>query len=202
MGMTHLTLGDYETNCYIVYDEATRAAVVIDPGDDAERVLGAVGQLRLELKAVLFTHGHYDHVGASGPILAAACCPAWLHPEDLTMPAYLRRGLVYTDLYREGDEVAVDGLRFKVLHTPGHTPGSCVLLCGDWMFSGDTLFRSGCGRTDSVGGSWLKLNESLARLGRLEGDYQVFPGHGDATTLNRERRANQFLIRAMKNCPA
>lgn len=197
MQMTTLTLGLYETNCYILYDEDTKSAVLTDPGYEPERILGKLRELDLRLQAILFTHGHFDHVGASEPIVQATGCKAYVHELELTMPAYLRRGLTYTDFYGEGDELCFDSLHFKVLHTPGHTPGSVTLMLDDKLFCGDLLFRGSCGRTDSAGGSWEDMLCSLKRVAELPGDYLVYPGHGVPTPLSRERRGNVFIQRAL-----
>ena len=110
------------------------------------------------------------------------------------MPPQMTAGtLYYTDLYAEGDRVQVAGVTLKVLHTPGHTPGSVCLLCEDVIFSGDTLFAGSCGRTDCPGGSTSQILSSLRRLAGLPGDYRVLPGHAEETTLSRERQYNPFL---------
>lgn len=197
MQITTLTLGLYETNVYIIYDEQTRSAVLTDPGYEPERILAVLQELGLTLKAILFTHGHFDHVGASAPIIEATGCKAYVHELELTMPEYLRRGLVYTDFYGEGDVLDFDSLHFRVLHTPGHTPGSVTLLLEDRLFCGDLLFRGSCGRTDSPGGSWEQMLCSLKRVAELPGDYTIYPGHGVSTPLSRERRGNVFILRAL-----
>ena len=197
MQMTTLTLGLYETNCYILYDEATRNAVLLDPGYEPETILAKLQELELTLQAILFTHGHFDHVGASGPIIEATGCRAYIHEAELAMPAFLRRGLVYTDFYQEGDTLDFDSLHFDVLHTPGHTMGSVVLRLEDKLLCGDLLFRGSCGRTDGAGGSWDQMLSSLKRIAELEGDFTVYPGHGSSTTLSRERSFNVFVRQAL-----
>ena len=197
MQMTKLTLGLYETNCYILYDEKTRNAVLTDPGYEPERILAELDALGLTLRGVLLTHGHFDHVGASQAIVEATGCRAWVHEDELTMPAYLRRGLAYTDFYGEGDTLDFDSLHFTVLHTPGHTPGSVTLQIENKLLCGDLIFRSSCGRTASPGGSWEQMLASLRRVAELPGDYEIYPGHGVMTMLSRERRGNVFFLRAM-----
>ena len=199
MKVTSVQTGLYETNTYILYDEQTKNAVITDPGAEPERILSELDRLGLHLQAVLLTHGHFDHVGATGAVRSATDCRIFVHPLELTMPEYMRAGLVYTDTYDEGDEVCFGNLHFRVLHTPGHSPGSVTLMIGDTLLCGDTLFCGSCGRTDCPGGSWEQLTASLRRLGALDGDYFVCPGHGDSTTLQKERRGNVFMIRAMGN---
>lgn len=188
-----LPLGDYQTNTYLVYDEEKNCAV-IDPGYEAETIWKKAEQEGLKIKAILLTHGHFDHVGAVKSLAQKAACPVWIHAQELKLPPYLTAGaLYYTDLYSDvGSILNVDGLRFRILETPGHTMGSVCLVCGEVIFSGDTLFAGSCGRTD-LGGSTAMILDSLKRLAALPGDYTVCPGHGGETTLNYERRYNPYL---------
>ena len=194
LNMKHLALGAYQTNCYLVWGEDSPSCVVIDPGYEPETILYEVKKLGKEIAAILLTHGHFDHVGAVKDLAAETGCPVYLCPEDLSMPAQMTAGpLYYTNTYAEGDFVELAGLSFKVLHTPGHTPGSVCLMCENAIFSGDTLFWGSCGRTDLPGGSWSTIRVSLKRLADLLGDYDVYPGHGDSTTLSFERKMNPYL---------
>ena len=189
-----LTLGQYETNCYILYSEASSDCIVIDPGYEPERVLEAVNSLNRHLQAILLTHGHFDHVGGVREIFAQTDCDIYLCPADCAMPEQMTAGpLCYTCSYQEGDVLSLAGLALRVLQTPGHTPGSVCLLCDGSLFSGDTLFAGSCGRTDLPGGSWNDLQISLSRLKALEGSFTVYPGHGEATTLDAEKRYNPYL---------
>lgn len=188
-----LPLGQLETNCYLVAD-GDGVAAVIDPAAAPERILQTARESSLTIQAILLTHGHFDHVGAVAGLSQALRCPVWMHENELTLPEYLTDGpLYYTDGYGEGDTVTVGKLNFTVLHTPGHTPGSVCLRCGDALFSGDTLFAGSCGRTDFSGGSGSEMCRSLRRLAQLPGDLAVYPGHGEATALARERRENPYL---------
>ena len=198
MTITSLAVGSIGTNCYIVYDETTRAAVVIDPSDEAELVEARIGALGLRVRAILLTHGHFDHGGDAERIRKLSGAPVYLHPADLVLPSWLTHGLRADRDLADGDQLVFDGLRFQVLLTPGHTPGSVCFLCGDALFSGDTLFAGSCGRTDLPGGSWHEILASLRRLAELEGNYTVYPGHGDPTTLDEERRYNPYMAEAVK----
>ena len=190
------------TNCYLLADEATGAAAVVDPGDD---VTDTVGRLCTDngwtLRGVFLTHGHYDHVGGVNPLRRAFPeVPVYLHPADTGGTSQLlpTASLGQVTLWREGDVVKLGDLQVEVLHTPGHTPGSVCLRCRDVLFSGDTLFAGSCGRTDFPGGSQEEMLSSLARLGGLEGDLRVLPGHEGETTLSRERQYNPYLRQAME----
>lgn len=189
-----LALGAYQTNCYIIHDEASSKCCVIDPGYDPERILDKLGELGLTLEAVLLTHGHFDHVGGVKQLAADTACQVYLCAEDLSMPPVMTAGeLYYTKTYAQGDVLHLAGLEITVLQTPGHTPGSVCLLTENAMFSGDTLFAGSCGRTDLPGGDWSAIRASLARLAALETDYWVLPGHGESTTLSQEKRYNPYM---------
>ena len=189
-----LPLGAYQTNTYLVWDENSPTCVVIDPGYEPDTILAEAKKLGKEIAAVFLTHGHFDHVGAVRELAAEVGCPVYLHEADLSMPQQLTAGpLYYTHLYQEGDFVDAAGLSFKVLHTPGHTPGSVCLLCETSIFSGDTLFQGSCGRTDLPGGDWSTILKSLNRLAAIEGNFWVFPGHGGSTTLRDEKKYNPYM---------
>ena len=189
-----LVLGAYQTNCYIIHDEASRNCCVIDPGYQSEDILDKLTDLGLTLEAILLTHGHFDHVGAVRDLVADTGCAVYLCAEDLNMPANLTAGqLYYTGTYAESSHLHLAGLDITVLHTPGHTPGSVCLLVDNTLFAGDTLFAGSCGRTDLPGGSWDQMQQSLARLSQIEANLWILPGHGESTTLNEEKRHNPYL---------
>ena len=189
-----IALGDYQTNCYIIHEETSKKCCVIDPGFDADYILDKLSTLDLTLEAILLTHGHFDHVGAVKELAAETQCDVYIHPEDLSMPPMMTAGpLYYTKTYGEGTQLKLAGLELGVLHTPGHTPGSVCLVCENTIFSGDTLFRGSCGRTDLPGGDWATITKSLHRLAALEGNFWVYSGHGPTSTLRDEKKYNPYI---------
>lgn len=202
-----LRLGQIGTNCYIFRREGGYKCGVVDPGDQGEQVARWLVEKGLEAEAVLLTHGHFDHIlGIPGlreewPDLPVYCHPADWGEGDAASLFGQRFPTVrsFGDItpYREGDTVEVDGIRLEVLDTPGHTPGSVTLRAENVLFTGDTLFAGSMGRTDLPGGDEGELMRSLKRLGELEGDYQVLPGHEGQSTLERERKSNYCLRAAM-----
>jgi hydroxyacylglutathione hydrolase len=192
-----LPVGQLETNCYVVTDEKTLKCAVIDPGDESNTILNYLESNKLTAEAVFLTHGHFDHILAAGAVSEETGAPIYIHKND-TVPAGHRDQFKLTvsdrvRFYGEGDVLRVGDLTFTVLETPGHSPGSVTLLCESAMFAGDTLFRMGAGRTDLGEGDITKLLRSLLRLSELEGDYEVYPGHMDSTTLSSERRFNEYV---------
>ncbi len=208
MEISVLRLGQIGTNCYIFRREGGYKCGVVDPGDQGEQVARWLVEKGLEAEAVLLTHGHFDHIlGIPGLREEWPDLPVYCHPADLgggdttslfgeTFPTVRSFGDITP--YREGDTVEVDGIRLEVLDTPGHTPGSVTLRAENVLFTGDTLFAGSMGRTDLPGGDEGELMRSLKRLGELEGDYQVLPGHEGQSTLERERSGNYCLRAAMR----
>ena len=197
-----MQVGPIGTNCYILEDDTTGKAAVIDPGDEAGRILKVLEEDKVEVEYILLTHGHYDHTTAV-PELARTFPQAaiYIHKADangagsqLFPLAGQVEGLKY---YDEGDTLPLGSLTIQVLHTPGHSPGSVTLKVEDVLFTGDTLFCGSMGRTDLGGGSYEQIMASLKRLGELEGDFHVCPGHDRTSTLDRERKYNPFLLEAM-----
>lgn len=189
-----LTLGLYQTNCYIVNKDGSDKCIVIDPGYEAHRISDQLEDLGLEPEAILLTHGHFDHVGAVRDLAATYGCRVYLRPEETAMPPQLTAGpLYYTDEYPAQGQLQVAGMDILVMHTPGHTAGSVCLLVEDNLFSGDTLFAGSMGRCDFPGSSIFEMRKSLRRLCALERDYRVFPGHGEVSTLNYEKKTNPYL---------
>ncbi|MBE6954903.1 MAG: MBL fold metallo-hydrolase [Ruminococcaceae bacterium] len=198
MKIAVLSLGAYQTNCYIVFDEQTRDGVVIDPGYQDARVSAFLTGEGLKLHAILLTHGHFDHVGGVDA-LRGDTVPVYLCKADLALPGSMTTLDPNGDycFYSEGDVLQFGTLAFTVLHTPGHTPGSSCLQCEDVLFTGDTLFAGSCGRTDFPLSDPDAMIASLRRLYALEGDFAVLPGHGQTSTLSRERATNLYMKEAM-----
>ena len=193
-------VGPIMTNCYLLCDEAAGVCAIIDPGDEPERLEQMVKRSGCALQMILLTHGHFDHCsGVRGLLAHHPDVPVYIHRFDTVAPNE------YNDLkfprlddrnqrfYAEGDTLTLGAITLTVWETPGHSRGSVCLLTDGVIFSGDTLFRGSCGRTDFPDGSYPDILQSLGRLGRLEGNRRVFPGHDAPTELDFERRFNPYL---------
>ncbi len=206
-----LAVGPFQCNCYVLADEGTREAVVIDPGDEPDRILKRVRDFKV--KALLHTHGHLDHVAATRRLKEETGAPILIHPADRALYERLRDQYASTGrlfgidlgeghdplpadlLLEEGQEIAFGRHRLRVIHTPGHSPGSCGFLGDGLLFSGDTLFCGGIGRTDLGGGDLDRELESIrAKLYALDAATAVFPGHGPGTTIGAEKAGNPFTM--------
>ena len=197
-----LPVGQLETNCYVVTDENALVCAVIDPGDESNTILDYIEDNKLSCKAILITHAHFDHVSAVNAMLEATGAELYMCEKDLELAKTGASGSFTppenTHFYKDGDEVKVAGLTFKVMETPGHTPGGVTLICGDALFTGDTLFRGSCGRTDLPGGDMRAELRSLKRIASLEGDYEVYPGHAESSMLSIEREHNPYVRHALE----
>lgn len=195
-----LALGMMPTNSYILYDENTLNAAIIDPAADYAKIQRYIERYSLNLKFILLTHGHADHIGAVNELKKKTGAKLVMTNEDVDMifePLYNESNLIFgydyvTDDYPEilledKDVLNFDGVFIECLHTPGHTKGSCVYLCEDLMFSGDTIFYRGFGRTDLYGGNENELINSLKKLYKLDKNFTVLPGHMSPTYLDDER---------------
>lgn len=198
-----MSLGHLQANCYIVTDEDTLECAVIDPGGESNTVLDYLEDNKLKCKYILLTHGHFDHTGAVEEVQRATGATIAMSARDTAKNA-LEMMYKYkvphcgAEYLKDGDLISVGKLMFEVIATPGHSKGGLTFRCGDALFTGDTLFRDSCGRTDFPGCDGAEMLRSLKKLADLEGDFDVYPGHMEATTLERERRCNFFVQEAMR----
>jgi hydroxyacylglutathione hydrolase len=202
-----LAVGLLEVNCYIIGDEETKEAVVIDPGGDEGEILEVLKYHGLQLKTIIDTHGHFDHVDANQPLKDATGASIAIHELDAAMLAKpSAEAMFFTGnrlrlssadiLLKEGDVLSFGKYRLKVLHTPGHTPGGISLVMEDapLVYVGDLLFQGSIGRTDFPGGSFEDLiNAVKTKIFPLGDNYTVYPGHGPVTTVGQERKYNPFF---------
>lgn len=202
--MLHKVVGPIRTNCYMLINQNHRAAI-IDPGAEAEHLLQALKECKVSPAIVLLTHGHFDHIGA---IDAFADCPIYLHKLD--QPFVTKGTQNYTMAFGErtiaepsfrwienGDRIPFGEYTFEVIHTPGHTPGCCLFRCSNhMMFTGDTLFAGEIGRCDLWGSDLEKMRQSIAKIKALDGNDKILPGHGRASTLQKEKSCNPYMIRS------
>ena len=197
-----LQVGPLGTNCYLLVDETTNKAAVVDPGGDAERIQAALEQMGVELEYILLTHGHYDHTtGVPDLHQAYPNAKIYIHQSDANGAGSTLFPLAsQVDdllLYDEGDELTMGSLTLHIMHTPGHSAGCVTIRVGDVLFTGDTLFCGSMGRTDLRGGNYEQIMASLKRLYQLEGDFHVCPGHDRISTLEQERQTNFFMAQAV-----
>ena len=204
MKISSYTVGPFQENAYLVVDESARECVFIDPGEEGERLLKAIKASGATLKAIWLTHAHLDHVGAVAAIKRVYDVPVYLHPLD--RPLYDRAdrqaaayGLPFEQPpapdreLAEGDTVTVGNIAFEVMHVPGHAPGHVIFHREDIAFVGDLVFAGSIGRTDLPGSNPQDMTESLERISTLNPELALYPGHGPATTLERELFSNPFL---------
>ncbi len=205
MVLIRLIVGPLQVNCFILADEKTKDAVVIDPGDDAGDILKIIRERSFKVRYIVNTHGHFDHVGANKAVKDATGAELLIHEGDAPMLATAPRQSAAFGMFsassppadrhvKHGDVIAAGEVFLKVLHTPGHTPGGISLLEHGIVFTGDALFAGSIGRTDLPGGDLTTLLRSIrANLMTLPDDTKVFSGHGPASTIGEERRENPFL---------
>ena len=201
-----LVVGPYGTNCYIVGSESTKRGMIIDPGSEPDVILSAVDKLGLSIVWIVITHSHFDHIGALKAVKDATGARIAIHEAEIkgagqAITQFLGSVLSGSDkltepdrLLKDGDVINIDDLYFTVLHTPGHSGGGISLVGHGMLFSGDTLFNSGIGRTDFPGCSQKQLLDSIyKKLMVLPDETIVYPGHGPETTIGSERSMNPFL---------
>ncbi len=203
--LTTEVVGPLQVNCYIVACPQTLKALVIDPGEEGEKILAAVRQQGWQVEAVVNTHGHFDHVGANRAVHAATGCQLLIHGDDLP---FLERAATHAQIYglqttpappptrllEDGERIACGTLEAEVIHVPGHSPGGIALRIGSHLFVGDILFADSIGRTDLPGGNHQQLVAGIrSRLWPLPAATIVHPGHGPDTSIGRERRDNPYV---------
>jgi hydroxyacylglutathione hydrolase len=207
MDVRMLTVGPVQENCFIARKDGAREALVIDPGDEPERIIKLLDELDASVEAILITHTHFDHVGAVAPLARHTNAPVWCPQLETQVLADIMSYVPWPGFgpfesydadhtVSGGEKLELAGLEIDVIFTPGHSPGHVSYSIGDEkaLFSGDVLFKGSVGRTDLPGGDWPTLARSIAGLlDALPEDTQVFPGHMGLTTLGGERATNPFL---------
>jgi glyoxylase-like metal-dependent hydrolase (beta-lactamase superfamily II) len=203
-----LVTGPFQENCYLVARAEGQPCVLVDPGDEADRIAERIEELGLEPELILNTHGHIDHIGAVADLQERYRIPFAIHPDDgfLLVEVEAQANLFGLSGYRDpkvdreleaGEIVEAAGFRFEIVHTPGHSPGHVALLVENVVFGGDCLFAGSIGRSDLPGSDPLALRRTLQEVFLMWPDAtRVYPGHGPATTIGRERRSNPFLTGA------
>jgi glyoxylase-like metal-dependent hydrolase (beta-lactamase superfamily II) len=205
MRIEKLIVSSLQENCYIVGDEDARVGVIIDPGDEARRILDTVEELGWTIDKIVNTHGHVDHIAAAQEVKEALGAKLYLHPGDeMYVPETVESAAMFgmlaarvptVDVFlSDGDKIAIGSLTMCVIHAPGHSPGGCLLRIGSDVFCGDLVFSGSIGRTDLPGGDYAAIIDSLERhVLSLPDDTRLHPGHGPSTTVAVERSLNPFL---------
>ena len=200
-----IAVGPLETNCYVVYCQDSLECAVVDPGAEADRIFQVIARKSLKPALILNTHGHIDHIGANKDIKEKFNIPLYIHSADSAMLGNVQQsemaaflGVVDSPspdhLLNDGDEIKIGKSFLRVIHTPGHSPGSVSFLGDGFLLSGDTLFFGGVGRTDLPGGSWEDMESSIKnKILTMPDEMLVLPGHGPFTTVGQEKRANPFI---------
>jgi hydroxyacylglutathione hydrolase len=203
MVVKSLVVGPLESNCFIIADENTRQVLVIDPGDEPDRILDLINENNFKVKYIICTHAHFDHVGAVPDLKNETGAKIVIHRDDLeiyrsttdqaALWGYKLDPMPEPDmLVSDGDKIEIENLRFEILHTPGHSPGGICLYGEGILITGDTLFAGSVGRTDLYGGDVEKLKKSFRRLMSFSDEIRVLPGHGPETTIGQEKSYNLF----------
>jgi glyoxylase-like metal-dependent hydrolase (beta-lactamase superfamily II) len=199
------TVGPVQENCFLLRQDGSNEALIVDPGEEAPKLLGAIEELGLELQAILLTHTHFDHVGAVAPVARATGAPVYCPKLEVPVLQDIMSFVPWAgfgpfeswdpeETVEGGEHLQLAGFEIDVIFTPGHSPGHVTYAVEDALFSGDVLFEGSVGRTDLPGGDWSVLSRSIeSLLDRYPDEQRVFPGHMGLTTLGRERATNPFL---------
>ena len=199
-----ITVGELQTNCYLIFEEKTKTCIIIDPGAEGEKIEKETKKKNLNVVGIVNTHGHPDHISADNYLKKVFSCPVYIHPLDAEMLDELKNNIVsflyfgdfespHPDEFIKDKSLKIGNIEFEVIHTPGHTPGSICLIANNFVITGDTLFCGSVGRCDLPGGDESKLMESLKKLIVLPGDYAIYPGHGPQCTISDELKHNPFI---------
>lgn len=202
MKVLHSVCGSLGNNCYLIVDESTNKSALVDCPEFSERILNLIGETELEY--ILLTHGHFDHIAGveqtrkryGAKVVISSDDSKMLLSSKENLSAYTGESVYCTEadiFVKDGAEIMLGNIKINVIATPGHTLGGVCYIAEDCIFSGDTLFHNSCGRTDFPGGSYSQLIQSLRRLSELNGDYKVYPGHESLSTLEYERKHNQYM---------
>jgi glyoxylase-like metal-dependent hydrolase (beta-lactamase superfamily II) len=205
MVIKELVVGPLESNCYLIIDENSKETLVVDPGDEPDRIIDLVHENSLHVKYIVCTHAHFDHVGALSDIKQETGAPIVIHRDEQEVYRGTRQQAVSWGfeldelpepdmLVSEGDILEIGSLKFMIIHTPGHSPGGICLSGEDILITGDTLFAGSVGRTDLHGGDLIQLKKSFKRLMSFSDEVKILPGHGPETTIGREKRENFFSL--------
>jgi glyoxylase-like metal-dependent hydrolase (beta-lactamase superfamily II) len=204
MKVERIIAGPLQSNCYIVYDEKTLDAMVVDPGDEPEKIIGVLDKKKLRVGYIVCTHGHFDHVGAVSRVKDRTGAKVVINKDDIDIYSkakdqaafwgYDMDSPINPDMFvGEDDELSLGGLKFKVMLTPGHSPGGICLYGEGIVLTGDTVFAGSVGRTDLFGGSMEELKKSFTEIMSLPPGTKIFPGHGEWSTVQEEKEHNFFI---------
>lgn len=203
MLLEKLVVGSFGANCYLLGCEDSAKGVVIDPGDEVERILEKIRQMEINVGKIILTHGHPDHIAGANPLKEATGAKVMMNPLDteiansriLNMMLGIKNDLRFEpdEQLLDGQQIVVGSIRLEVVQTPGHSQGSVCLAGDGCIFTGDLLFAGGIGRCDLPGGDETQMAESLRKIIRLDEDIKVYPGHGPSTTIGAESRGNMYL---------
>ena len=205
MKINSIVVSEFQTNCYVYWNEKTSRGIIIDPGDEADKIFKFISENNINIDYILLTHAHIDHISAVKNIKEITDAKTFLHKDDLTLYKNLKKqgelyGMILDDppeidkFIKDGDNIKFEDLTINVIHTPGHSPGRVCFKNKDILFSGDTLFNLGIGRTDLWGGSLTEINKSITeKLFSLDDEIIVYPGHGPKTDIGYEKMNNPFV---------